>query len=270
MPKDKAQTAGKFTALSRGWSEREYRDPSGFMRRRVAMVREWGTRLRPGDRVLELGCGDGALSCMLAAEGFDVTGVDISRGMINEAKRRAERESAPARFEVADSDALFQLADGAHSKTGEPFDAVVSFMSAFFTYTENPAGIIERLAPLVRKKVIVDWNFQSPCTLVEAARALERAGLQRVEWRPWFVPHTAREAARPGLRGRVEGSPNLSLLLLILKRWHYTIHLKGEKAEGGTRVDDNGNVEGRGKFGGHALPGGLLQRTLIRLGRTTK
>lgn len=275
MPEDKAQTAGKFTALARGWSEREYKDPSGFMRRRVAMVREWGTRLRPGDRVLELGCGDGALSCMLAAEGFDVTGVDISRGMIDEAKRRAERESAHARFEVADSDGLFQLADSGHFKTVEPFDAVVSFMSAFFTYTENPAGVIERLAPLVRKKVIVDWNFRSPCTFVEAAHALERAGLQRVEWRPWFVPHTAREAARPGLRGRVEESPNLSLLLLILKRWHYTIHLKGEKAGGASGDNDNDNDndnggEGREKFGGHRLPGGLLQRALIRLGQTTR
>lgn len=272
MSEDKAQTAGKFTALARGWSEREYKDPSGFMRRRVAMVREWGTRLRPGDRVLELGCGDGALSCMLAAEGFDVTGVDISRGMIDEARRRAERESAPARFEVADSDGLFELVDGKNFKTVEPFDAVVSFMSAFFTYTENPARVIERLAPLVRKKVILDWNFRSPCTFVEAAHALERAGLQRVEWRPWFVPHTTREAARPGLRGRVERSPSLSLLLLILKRWHYTIHLKGEKAGVASSGDkDNGNGgEGRETFGGHALPGGLLQRTLIRLGQTTR
>jgi SAM-dependent methyltransferase len=272
MSEDKAQTAGKFTALSRGWSEREYRDPSGFMRRRAAMVREWGATLHPGDRVLELGCGDGALSCMLAAEGFDVTGVDISRGMIDEAKRRAERESAPARFEVADSDGLFEIANGDHFKTGEPFDAVVSFMSAFFTYTENPANFIARVAPLVRKKVILDWNFRSPCTFVEAARALEHAGLQRVEWRPWLVPHTAREAVRPGLRGRVEGHPNLSLLLLILKRWHYTIHLKGEKAGGASNDNDNdnGGSEGREKFGGHALPGGLLQRTLIRLGQTIR
>src|SRR5215212_2646051 len=106
MAEDKAFTAGKLSALSRGWSEREYGDIDGFMRRRAAWVREWGTPLRPGDRILELGCGDGALSCMLASEGFDVTGVDISRGMIEEARRRAVRESSRARFEVADSDAL--------------------------------------------------------------------------------------------------------------------------------------------------------------------
>jgi SAM-dependent methyltransferase len=261
MAEDKALTAGKFSAISRGWSEREYRDPSGFMRRRAALVRGWGTVLRPGDRVLELGCGDGTLSCMLASEGFDVTGVDISPGMIEEAKRRAERESSTARFEVADSDAL---------KACEPFDAVVSFMGAFFTYTESPSEFLSRVAPLVRKKVIVDWNFRSPCTVEEAARALEQAGLCNVEWRPWLVPHTTCAASRPGLRGWLEGRPALSLPLLILKRWHYTIHFKGEKACAASHdgADDGG--EGFEKFKGAAMPGGLLQRTLIKLGQATR
>lgn len=256
MAEDKALTAGKFNAIARGWSEREYGDIDGFMRRRAAWAREWGTRLRPGDRILELGCGDGALSCVLASEGFDVTGVDISQGMVEEARRRAERESSPARFEVADND-LF--------KTEEPFDAVVSFMGAFFTYTENPSEFLSRVVPRVRKKVILDWNFRSPCTFEEAARSLEAAGLHRVEWRPWLVPHTTREPSRPGLRGRLEERPNLSLLLLTLKRWHYTIHFKGEKAD--ASHEDNDGAE---KFGGHAVRGGLLQRTLIRLGQATR
>ena len=257
---DKALTAGKFGALSRGWSEREYADPAGFMRRRAAWVRDWGPRLRPGDRILELGCGDGALSCALAAEGFDVTGVDISEGMVEEARRRAVRESSSARFEVADSDTL---------DAAGPFDAVVSFMSAFFTYTENPSEFLARVAPLVRKKVIVDWNFRSPCTFEEAARALKDAGLQRVEWRPWLVPHTTLAASRPGLRGWLEGRPALSLLLLTLKRWHYTVHFKGEKPDSARGIDDGGDRGGE-TFKGNALPGGLLQRTLIRLGQATR
>jgi SAM-dependent methyltransferase len=256
---DKTATADKFTALSRGWSAREYASPPEFMRRRAALVREWGTRLRPGDRVLELGCGDGSLSCLLAAEGFDVTGVDISAGMIEEAKRRAARERAPARFEVADCDRL---------EVAEPFDAVVSFMSAFFTYMENPAEFLARVAPLVRKKVVVDWNFRSPCSFVEAAAALESAGLSRVEWRPWLVPHTNRRASRASLRAWAEGRPSLSLLLLNAKRWHYTIHLKGEKTDG-IQTEENGDAA-RGEFKGHALPGSALQRSLIRLGQVTR
>ncbi len=259
----KAATADKFTALEHGWSEREYGDPSSFMRRRAALVRGWGAALRPGDRILELGCGDGALSCLLAAEGFDVTGVDISRGMVEEAKARARRESVAARFEVADGE-LFEA--------GEPFDAVVSFMSAFFTYIEDPAKFLARVAPLVRKKVIVDWNFRSPCSFAEAAAALERAGLSRVEWRPWFVPHTTTQVSRSSLREWVEGRPNLSLLLLTLKRWHYTVQFKGERADAARTnlAAAQANVAALGEFKGNALPGSVLQRALIKVGQVTR
>jgi len=209
--------------------------------------------------VLELGCGDGTLSCFLAAEGFDVTGVDISQGMIEEAKRRAERESLSVRFEVADSD---------HLNMDEPFDAVVSFMGAFFTYSEDPSKFLKRIAPHVRKKIILDWNFRSPHTFEDAAHALEQAGLRRIEWRPWFVPHTSRAATRPGLRGWLEQRPALSLLMLIMKRWHYTIHFKGETPAAAR--DDKGEDKGLEAFEGNALPGGLLQRTLIRLGQATR
>jgi SAM-dependent methyltransferase len=252
---DKALTAEKFTALSRGWSEKEYADPAAFMRRRAALVQHWGTPLRPGDRLLELGCGDGALSCLLARQGFEVTGVDISRGMIEEAKRRADREGTAVRFEVADTDRF---------EAAEPYDGVVSFMSAFFMYVEHPARFVEAVLPLIRKKVILDWNFRSPCTFVEASHVMRRAGLRQVEWRPWFVPHTTTAAAPAArLRGWVEERPNLSLLLLNLKRWHYTVYLKGEKAEraGGARGE---------QFRGNRLPGSFLQRSLIRLGQGTR
>ena len=127
---DKALTAEKFTTLARGWSEKEYADPSAFMRRRASLVQNWGTPLLRGDRLLEIGCGDGALSCLLARQGFEVTGVDISRGMIEEAKRRADREGAAVRFEVADMD---------HFEVAEQYDGVVSFMSAFFMYETTPS-----------------------------------------------------------------------------------------------------------------------------------
>ena len=57
----------------------------------------------------------------------------------------------------------------------------------------------------------------------------------------------------------------LSLLLLILKRWHYTIHFKGETADAAPSND-----KGPETFEGNALPGNLLQRTLIRLGQSTR
>jgi SAM-dependent methyltransferase len=253
----KSVTAAKFTSLARGWSQREYREPIAFMERRAALVRQWGPRLQPGDRILELGCGDGALSCLLASQGFEVTGVDISPGMIEEAKERAVRAGVIVRFELADSDS-FQIV--------EPYDGVISFMSAFFTYLENPARFLEAALPFVRKKIVVDWNFRSPGSLVQAAELMQGAGFRRLEWRPWFIPHTNLSASASRLRNWVEERPILSLILLILRRWHYTVYLKGEPAAGRTL---GGRAVG-GELHGNRLPGSLLQRFLIKLGQVTK
>lgn len=48
--------------------------------------------IRPGSRVLEVGCGTGKTSCFLAREGCKVTGLDIRPRMLEKARRRAERQ----------------------------------------------------------------------------------------------------------------------------------------------------------------------------------
>lgn len=44
-------------------------------------------RLRPGNTILDIGCGKGRHSRVLASLGFDVTGFDLSETFINEAKK---------------------------------------------------------------------------------------------------------------------------------------------------------------------------------------
>lgn len=46
--------------------------------------------IEPGAAILDMGCGTGRHSIELAKRGFRVTGVDISEGMLNEARRKAE------------------------------------------------------------------------------------------------------------------------------------------------------------------------------------
>lgn len=59
-------------------------------------------RLRPGDRVLDLGCGWGRHSLPLAAYGLSVTGVDLSRDLLVLARYNARRYNLAVDWVEAD------------------------------------------------------------------------------------------------------------------------------------------------------------------------
>ncbi len=65
---------------------------------RIERVRnDIAARLRPGIRVLDLGCGTGALAVQLARKGCWVTGVDISLPMLARAGRRVRQAGLEGR-----------------------------------------------------------------------------------------------------------------------------------------------------------------------------
>lgn len=68
-------------------------------------------------RVLDLGCGTGFLSLLLAELGHQVTGIDIAPEMLERARRKAEAAGASAEFRLGDVE---QIEDGAES-----FDLIV-------------------------------------------------------------------------------------------------------------------------------------------------
>ncbi|KRE81895.1 class I SAM-dependent DNA methyltransferase [Arthrobacter sp. Soil763] len=61
----------------------------------MAMIEEFTARVRstPGRRVIDAGCGTGRMSAHLTAAGLDVTGVDLSPGMVRAARRMHPRLS---------------------------------------------------------------------------------------------------------------------------------------------------------------------------------
>jgi ubiquinone/menaquinone biosynthesis C-methylase UbiE len=50
-----------------------------------------------GGPVVELGCGTGRIALALAERGFDITGIDVSDGMLTMARRKAAACPASAR-----------------------------------------------------------------------------------------------------------------------------------------------------------------------------
>jgi SAM-dependent methyltransferase len=71
-----------------------------------------------GTRVLDVGCGVGRWSRLLAARGADVLGVDLSPTMIAQAQRRAAAEGVAGRCR-------FQVQDLSKLDVGERFDLVL-------------------------------------------------------------------------------------------------------------------------------------------------
>lgn len=89
------------------------------------IIKEFG--LPKDSKILDVGCGIGRHSIELAKRGYKVIGIDISKGMLEEAKRRARDAGVEVEFIKADAtkfkrkeefDAAICLCEGAFSLLG--------------------------------------------------------------------------------------------------------------------------------------------------------
>jgi SAM-dependent methyltransferase len=105
----------------------------------------------PGARLLDVACGSGQLSLIAARDGVNVTGIDIAENLISRAQARAEAEKLPARFEVADAEAL--------PFPDESFDVVVSLIGAMFApRPERVAGELLRVCVPGGTIAMANWT----------------------------------------------------------------------------------------------------------------
>ena len=123
-----------------------------------ALVRSIG--VRPGLKVLDLGCGDGTTAIPAAQAGADVLGVDIASNLVAAGNRRAQEMGlANVRFEEGDATDLKNLAD-------RSFDLVVSIFGAMFA--PKPFDVAKEMVRVTKpggRIVMGNWIPNDP-TLV--------------------------------------------------------------------------------------------------------
>jgi ubiquinone/menaquinone biosynthesis C-methylase UbiE len=128
----------------------------------------WGALLRsvlpaPPAAVVDLGCGTGSLSVLLAAAGYTVTGIDFSRAMLVAALRKAADAGIVVTFRRGDA--------SAPELEAASVDAVV--VRHVTWALPDPADAIRRWAALLRppgRLVLVEGQWSTGAGL--SARAL--------------------------------------------------------------------------------------------------
>jgi ubiquinone/menaquinone biosynthesis C-methylase UbiE len=138
-----------------------------------------------GRRVLELACGTGRFTAMLAARGANIVGLDISAAMLQEARTKARELGVEDRLE-------FMRGDAARLPFPDDyFDTV--FAMRFFHLADTPASYLAEMCRVSREQVFFDtfnrysarsvYNWLLPMgsrlySEAEVERLLSGAGLQ--------------------------------------------------------------------------------------------
>jgi len=160
------------------WNARCYREHTGF-------VSELGLPVvdllepRPGEKILDVGCGDGMLTARLAALGCDVLGIDSSPDMVAAARRRG------LKARVLDASDLAG-ARGLHGR----FDAVFSNAALHWMHPMGTVamGIARSLKPAGR--FVAEFGGQGNVARIRDAihQALADRGIAAGEVDPWYFP----------------------------------------------------------------------------------
>ncbi|MBI1398976.1 class I SAM-dependent methyltransferase [Hyphomonas sp.] len=138
----------------------------GDFTRIAASMRDSGEKLvkaigvGPGQKVLDLGCGDGTTALPSARLGAEVLGVDIARNLVEAGNRRAADAGLfNLRFQHGDASNLTGVASS-------QFDKVISIFGAMFAPNpENVAREMVRVTKPGRQVVMGNWIPGDP-TLV--------------------------------------------------------------------------------------------------------
>ena len=165
---------GTAPAEKQVWSADAYDKNARFVSDLGAAVFDW-LDPQPGERILDLGCGDGALTARLVEAGADVVGVDASENLLAAARERG-------------LDA--RLMDGHALSFENEFDAV--FSNAALHWMTRPSEVVEGVVRALKPggRFVAEFGGHgNVAAVVTAMRAVAwaRTGDQEIAG-PWFYP----------------------------------------------------------------------------------
>ena len=162
------------TAHDQSWSASSYQTHARFVSDLSVAVMEW-LAPRPGERILDLGCGDGVIAEDLMARGVDVIGVDSSAAFVAAAQARG----VDAR-----------LMDGQRLTFDSEFDAV--FSNAALHWMTDAAAVTTGVWRALRPGGRFVAEFGGHGNMAAIVTAMRAVGLRRggdiTIAAPWYFP----------------------------------------------------------------------------------
>lgn len=147
-----------------------------------------------GLRILDAGCGTGALAHEMAERGAEVVAIDISPSLIEIAEKRTKRHLKGL--------ITYRSGDMADPKLGR-FDYVCAMDSMIYYDDAHIGSILAQMADRVSSKVIFTLPPKTPLLM-----AMWRVGklFPRSNRSPAMVPHSARTIAAAAKTARANGA----------------------------------------------------------------
>ena len=190
--------------MAHAWDSSLYDDRHSFVWKKVGDLIDL-LDAKPGERILDLGCGTGHLTAQIAARGAEVIGLDAAVSMIAQARQNYPKLK-------------FTLADAAGFRFDEPFDAV--FSNAALHWIPEAGRVIAGVARALKPggRFVLEMGGKGNIARIVAVlnAVLREAGY--TPRNPWYFPSAGEYATLLEQHGfEVE-------VLWTIERWNKLEH----------------------------------------------